>query len=407
MIHARDIPLRVRVVAYIAVLLGYIFYCYNFVVLDYVRPYLIKDVGFSLQQTATFSVAGNIGITIGAFCWASVIARHGSRRSVAIIAATIGLLAATQALAHSFPAFLGIRGFLTASLAGYYVVATSIVVALFPPSMRGKLVALNSAMYPSSNIMVGLLGGALGDENWHILLWLGAAPLLIAPLLFILVPDDRRYDAYDDESHSKRVGSWREMLSARWRWLTIGCIALAGIDFDAYQLFVGFLTIYLKDVHSLSAAQMGNTVALLSTGSLIGGFGWAILTDRFGRRIALFGYVIAAIAILVFLYGELGLFGLRVAAFVYGFGLSCTSAWGAWFAEMFPPHLRPHGAALFHAGHAFALAAPVVAAYASEQLGLIVTMSFASAFYVLGAILWYFLPETIGRRAKAPAVADE
>lgn len=403
MIHARDIPLRIRVLAYIAVLLGYIFYCYNFVVLDYVRPYLIQDIGFSLQQTATFSVAGNIGITVGAFCWASVIARYGRRRSVVIIAATIGLLAATQALAQSFPAFLGIRGLLTASLAGYYVVATSIVVALFPPSMRGKLVALNSAMYPSSNIMVGLLGGALGDENWHILLWLGAAPLLLAPLMFVLVPDDRRYDAYDDESHVERVGSWREMLSARWRWLTIGCIALSGIDFDAYQLFVGFLTVYLKDVHSLSAAQMGNTVALLSTGSLIGGFAWAILTDRFGRRSALFGYVLAAIAILVFLYGELGLFGLRAAAIVYGFGLSCTSAWGAWFAEMFPPHLRPHGAALFHAGHAFALAAPVAAAYASEQLGLVVTMSFASAFYILGAILWYFLPETIGRRAKAPA----
>lgn len=400
MIHARDIRLVRRIAAYMAVLAGYLFYCYNFVLLDYVRPYLIRDVGFSIKQTAVFTVGQNIGITLGAIACADLIARFGRRNAAVGIAAAIGIVAMAQALAHAFLPFLGLRGLMSAALAGYYVVATSIVVALFPPSVRGKLIALNSTMFPCSNILIGLAGGALGDARWHLLMWLGAVPILVAPMLLLLLPGDRGYEAYDDHRGTSHAGGWREMLSPRYRGVTIGCIALSGLDFDAYGLFVGFLTVYLKRTHGLDAAQMGDTVALISTGSLIGGFCWAALTDRFGRKSALAGYLIAAVAILLFLYGGLGLLELRIVGMVYGFGLSCTYAWGAWFAELFPPHLRPHGAALFHAGNLFALGAPIVGAYLTQRIGLVASMSIAAIVYCAGALLWSWMPETVGRRAR-------
>lgn len=402
MIHARDLPLRLRIAAYGAVLLGYFFYCYNFNVFDYVRPYLITDLGFSLGQTAAISTLQNVGVTLGAVIWAGAVARAGRRRSAALIALAMGLSAAAQALAHGYPAWLGARFLVTTTLAGFYVVATGIVVALFPPQVRGKLIALNSALFPSSNILLGVLGGALGDAHWRWLLWLGAAPLLLAPLLYILIPDGRRFQGHDgDDSNSDSPGKWREMFAPPWRWLTLGCVLLSGIDFNAYQLFLGFVTVYLKQVQTMPAAAMGATVALISTGSLIGNFVWAVASDRFGRRSTLIGYVVAAVAILIFLYGDLGLTGQRVAGFVYGFGLSCTAAWGAWFAEMFPPRLRPHGASLFHAGHVLAFGAPLFAAYASAEFGLTAAMATASLLYVLGAVVWGLLPETVARRGAA------
>ncbi len=402
MIHARDLPLRLRIAAYGAVLLGYFFYCYNFNVFDYVRPDLITDLGFSLGQTAAISTLQNVGVTLGAVIWAGAVARAGRRRSAALIALAMGLSAAAQALAHGYPAWLGARFLVTTTLAGFYVVATGIVVALFPPQVRGKLIALNSALFPSSNILLGVLGGALGDAHWRWLLWLGAAPLLLAPLLYILIPDGRRFQGHDgDDSNSDSPGKWREMFAPPWRWLTLGCVLLSGIDFNAYQLFLGFVTVYLKQVQTMPAAAMGATVALISTGSLIGNFVWAVASDRFGRRSTLIGYVVAAVAILIFLYGDLGLTGQRVAGFVYGFGLSCTAAWGAWFAEMFPPRLRPHGASLFHAGHVLAFGAPLFAAYASAEFGLTAAMATASLLYVLGAVVWGLLPETVARRGAA------
>ena len=389
-----------RVAAYLVVLVGYLFYCYNFNLVDYVRPYLVSDFRFTLTQTATFSVAANIGITIGALCWAGFIARAGLRRSVFVIAASIGTVAVLQALSTNFSVWFGLRGLMAAALGGYYVVATGIVVALFPPSMRGKLIALNSATYPLSNILLGVLGGALGDKNWHVLVWLAAVPLLVAPIAFLLVPSQRNQASAElDETlvRAPLVGGWRGMLSPRLRWITVGCVVLSGIDFNAYQLFASFVTVYMKQSLGYNAAQVGATVAMLGMGSLGGGFFWAWLSDRYGRRSAAVGYVITAFAIIAFLFGGLTGTALNLVALGFGIGLSCTSAWGVWFAELFPDHLRPYGASLFHAGHAIAMGAPLFFAFASPAIGLRWTMASAAIIYLLGAALWLALPETLGQ----------
>ena len=404
--HAREIPLPLRLLAYGVTLIGYLFYCYNFVIVDYVRPYLISQFGFSVGQTAVIFSAQNVGITIGAICWAGFVAKAGRRRAAGAIAAAIGITAAIQAGSHVFAAWVGARALLAAALGGYYVVATSLVVALFPIKMRGKLIAINSAMYPSSNILLGALGALFGDAHWHVLLWLGVIPLPLSLLLLAVIPDDRTYRAFDDDGDGPaEAGSWREMLSARWRWLTIGCVLLSGVDFNAYQLFFSFVTLYLHDARGMGATGMGAIVALISTGSLIGSFAWAIVSDRFGRRFPLTGYLLSAAAIVVFLRAGLSQSSLAAAGFVFGFGLSCTTAWGTWFAEIFPLRLRPHGAALFHAGHVLALGAPLFAAFASARLGLTVSMSLGAVVYVAGAVLWFMLPETLDRNSRGDVEA--
>ena len=390
------VPLARRIAAYVAVLVGYLFYCYNFNVVDYVRPYLVSDYHFSLTQTANLSVAQNIGVTAGAFSWAAFVAWAGKRRAIGAIAASIGALAILQALVTTFPLWFGVRGMMAAALGGYYVVATGLVVALFPVWIRGRLIALNSAMYPLSNILLGMLGGRLGDAHWHVLMWLGAIPLAVAPLAMLLVPRDlAEGDAVVPTK--EEPGGWREMLSGRLRWITIGCILLSGIDFNAYQLFASFVTLYLKQSLHYDAVGVGKTVALLGSGSLIGGFGWAWLSDRYGRRSAASGYVLCAGAIAAFLYGGMTGDALNAIAVVFGVGLSCTSAWGVWFTELYPERLRPHGAALFHAGHIIAMAAPLFIAIFSPTLGLRGVMLCGGIVYLIGAAIWWALPETLGR----------
>ncbi len=389
-----------RVATYIAVLLGYILYCYNFNLVDYVRPYLIGADGFTIGQTANLSIAANIGITGGAFVWAGFVSRVGLRRAGGAIAAAIGALAAAQALVITYPAWFVLRGLLAAALGGYYVMATGIVVALFPVSMRGKLIALNSAMYPLSNILLGLIGAALGDARWHWLLWIGALPLFLAPVLLVVIPGVR---APTENAALVRAGTWREMLSKPFARLTLTCILLSGIDFNAYQLFASFVTLYLKSNLGFTAADTGYTIALLSGGSLTGGFAWAWLSDRYGRRSAAGGYLLCSIAVLLFLFVPLSFAARGAVAVLFGVGLSCTSAWGVWFSEMFPSHLRPHGAALFHAGHIIAMGAPLFVAYTSVHYGLTWTMAAAAIVYVVGTALWLTLPETLVRTPMAPA----
>lgn len=395
-----EAPLARRIAAYVAVLVGYFFYCYNFNVIDFVRPYLISEYRFSLAQTANLSIAQNIGVTVGAFSWAAFVAWAGKRRAIGAIAAAIGTLALLQAVVTSFPLWFGTRGLMAAALGGYYVVATGLVVALFPAWIRGRLIALNSATYPLSNIFLGLVGGQLGDAHWHLLMWIGAVPLLVAPLAMLLIPRDLG-ERQATPPTADTPGGWREMFSGRLRWITVGCILLSGIDFNAYQLFASFVTLYLKQSLHFDPISVGKTFALLGSGSLIGGFCWAWLSDRFGRRSGAVGYVLCAVAIVVFLYGGLTGIALDLVALSFGVGLSCTSSWGVWFTELYPARLRPHGSALFHAGHIIAMGAPLFITFFSPALGLRGVMVSGGAVYLLGAVVWLALPETLGQEVAA------
>jgi MFS family permease len=394
--HARDFTLTRRLAAYLIMLAVYFFYCYNFLVLDYVRPYMIQHFGIDLKATANISLIGNIFVTAGSLIAAPMIARLGRRTSLTGIALWIGAFAAAMAVARTIETMLGVRALLSVGLGAYYVAGINLTVALFPAHQRAKLAAVNSAMFSLAEIVIGLLGAALGDQGWLWMLWLGAVPLLLAPLILLLVPTDRSYVPYGaDQAKPIASGGWGEMLSAKWRRYTLSCVFLSGLNFIGYQLFSSFITVYLKQDRGFTAAEMGAIVAMTGVGSLLGGFGWAFIADRFGRRINGAGFILVALAICLFLVAPDHRRLLQGIGFVYGVGLSAAYCWGIWFTEMFPLRLRPYGAALFHGGHVVSMIAPLLVAWSAGRWGLTFAMAWAPIAFGLAAILWFTMPETL------------
>ncbi len=394
--HARDLPAMRRLAAYLVMLAGYFFYCYNFLVLDYVRPYLIADLAIDLRGTANITVIGNVFVTIGSLVAAPVLARYGRRRSLAGICFGIGLFALLMALSRTLPSLLGVRALLTLCLGAYYVAGINLTVALFPAHLRAKFAAVSSAMFSLAEIVIGLLGADLGEAEWRWLLWIGATPLLLTPLMFLLVPEDRSFVAHGTDERVERVsGGWREMLSPTWRRFTLSCMFLSGLNFTGYQLFSSFITVYLKNDRGFNAADMGAIVAMTGAGSLVGGFAWAFIADRFGRRTNAAGFLLVAVAIGLFLIAPNDRSILQAIGFAYGVGLSSAYCWGIWFTEIFPLRLRPYGAALFHGGHVVSLIAPLLVAWAAGRWGLALAMTMAPVAFILAMVLWLTLPETL------------
>ena len=394
--QASDISLTRRIVAYVTMLSGYLFYCYNYLVLDYVRPYLISDYGMSLKGTATISAAQAISVTIGALVAAPVVAHWGRRKVMFTSALAIGLLAIVSGASHGLGGWLTARSLMAIFLASYYVVGINLTVALFPAHVRAKLSAVSSGLFSVAEMMVGGLGGSLGDQGWQGVVWIGAIPVLIAPLILFLVPEDRTFVAYGAaQIVPGSSGGWREMLAPKWRRITIACVLLAGLNLIGYQAFSGFVTLYLRQVRAFSAPDMGATIALIGTGSLMGGFFWAYIADRFGRKVNAIGFVGTALFICLFLVVPHERVMLQAFGFLYGFCLSSAYCWGIWFTELFPVRLRPYGAALFHAGHLVAWAAPLASAWAAGHWGLATALWLGPASFLLGAVLWLTLPETL------------
>lgn len=410
--RADTLTLSERMTIYAVMLVASLSYNYSFILIDYIRPFLVRDVGMSLAETTLLYSVQAAGVIGGSFLMPVLVARYGAR-SV--------LIGSSLTLAVCTFANEGMRGFLPWALAraivgvvlpGCYVASISYLANVFPPRLRGRLLSINMAMFSVSLMTFGALGSFLGDDGWRVLVRIAAIlPVVVALVTFLFLPDDRQLIVYanDDESSAANDerGRWREMFSGSKLRLTLACIVLAGLNFSAYQFYSGFITTYLLNVRHFTSQMIGVIVAVDGVGTLLGTFLWGVIADRYGRKYNLLGFVLAAGCVGLFLTAPSYLPLLIAIELAYAVGLSCTNCWAAYFAELFPVRLRPMGTSLFHGGHVISLFAPLIVATIATQAPLAVGMALAPLSFIAAAIIWARLPETLktGRRFNGFAPA--
>ena len=383
------------------VLLGASFaYNYNFVLIDFIRPYLVRHAGMSLPETAWLYAGQGSGVILGSILLPVLISRFGCKRVLVLATLALSLLTGLNEVAKGFAAWLSIRFFVGLALTGTYTSSITLLANFIPPRLRGRLLATNMAMFSVALLAVGGLGRIVGEEGWRFLISFGwFAPLLLVGLTLFGLPDDRRFLVYADrdvadEAHVSN-GRWSEMLNPPHLWLMLTCLLLAGLNFSGYQFYSGFITTYLLTIRHFNPGLTGLFVVIDGVGTLAGSMLWGTIADRFGRRVNAVGLAMAALFIVIFLVAPVATPVLMVVEFGYAVCLSCTNVWAAYFAELFPVRLRPMGTALFHGGHIISLTAPLIVTLVAAHASLAVGMALAPATFMIGALLWSRLPETL------------
>jgi hypothetical protein len=108
--------------------------------------------------------------------------------------------------------------------------------------------------------------------------------------------------------------------------------------------------------------------------------------------------VIAAAVIPVYLFVSMPIGLLEATGFVYGVMLSASAIWGPWLSELYPPHLRSTAASIYNWGRVISMTAPLMTAPMAGAFGLAPVMSLASVSFLIAAIIWFRLPETVSPR---------
>jgi predicted MFS family arabinose efflux permease len=390
-------PLR-RAILFGVLLIASLAYNYNFILIDYVRPFLTRDGGMTLAQTAWFYTAQASGVLIASFLSPVLVSRMGSRPVLLLSLALLSVLTLMNELVITFPAWLITRFVVGLALTSTYTASITMLANFVPPQLRGRLLGINMGMFSLAMLSIGGLGALVGMEGWRTLIRVGAGAPFVALLLALWLPDDRRYRVYgnsDATDQAPERGSWREMLSGRYLKLTLICLFLAGINFSGYQFYSGFFTTYLLNVRGFSAEVTGLFVIMDGLGGLIGAVLWGWLADRYGRRVLAFSFALAAVLTLAFLVAPVSTPVLMLLELGYAIALTANVVWACYFAELFPVRLRPMGTSLFHGGHLVSLFAPLIVTWVAANSSLAVGMALAPATFLMGAILWAFLPETL------------
>lgn len=410
--HMSEVPIIQRVAAYLAILVGYFFYCYNFVIIDYVRPYIVEAyTDISLSDTAQFYTWQSLGALIGALSCAWFATTFGKKNTLIVITALNGGATIINMMFSDYAMWAAMRFIVGISLGGYFTVAVSLMIGLFKPSVRGKLTAFASSMFSVALMAMGAYAAFISsiDAPWQSLMWVGGIPPLAAAVAMVFIlPSDKKVIAYGEEQQTQngsnenevKKGSWGEMLTQPYRMITITCLLLAGLNFYGYQFFSGFVTTYLKEVRQFDGATIGLIFSISAFGSLFGAWAWGAIADKFGRKVNAFGFILAGIMVSIFfiapsdvMIGSLNM--LALLGLIYNFGLSSSAVWGGYFSELFPPHLRSFGAALFHGGRIIGMFAPMVLVFIQQRTDLQTAMWGSPIVWIAAGLLWLSLPETL------------
>lgn len=382
--------------------LAYVFYAWAWNTVDVLRPYIARDLDLSLTQAGSLYSVQAVGALVGAVINGQLADRFGRRRALMVVMIGYGVLLISGAFVTSYLQVLlqrGVLGYFTGSM---YPITVGLYTGIFSKVVRGRVASVIMGSSWAAVSLLGFVSAAVFEAglDWHVLLWVGAIPVVLALFAPFVVPDDRTMIPVGGAPTTSTIAGKLpigELFTRQYARQTIMLTLLAGLNFFAYQAFTGWATTYLQTVRKLDAADIGAIVGWTALASIFGGFFWGWIGDRFGRRAPAGGFFLAAVLILVYLFAPLDVVGLEVVAFLYGAALACSTVWGPWLAELYPQHLRSTAASIFNWGRIVSFAAPLITGQMAEAFGLEATMSLASITFSIAALIWLRLPETLVR----------
>jgi MFS family permease len=285
-------------------------------------------------------------------------------------------------------------------MGGEWSAGSVLVAETWPAKHRAQAMGIMQSGWAIGALFAaGLTALVLEPFGWRVLFLLGAAPAVLAFVIRRTVEEPPLWR--DRQGAASR---WSEIFSAEYRQRTLLATLVATSVLVAYWGVTSWLPSFLatpveQGGAGLTVTKSAEWLIGLQLGAFFGyiSFGW--IADRIGRRPAFTLFMIGATAVVpIFAFGArspltLLIIGPLVGYFAHGF----FSLFGAMLAELFPTRIRASAQGFcYNAGRLASAAAPYAIGAAATKYGLGFSIACDAAFFALGAILIWLLPETKG-----------
>lgn len=159
-------------------------------------PKLAPAMGLSSDQLGWFFSASTFGLMVGAALGGRLSDRFGRKAVLIGSVVVFGLLSLATAFAPSFEALLAARFLTGVGLGGALPNLVALVSENAPPERKNAAVGLLYAGLPTGGATASLISLLGRHDNWQeIFIVGGVAPLVVAPVLALLLPDSRQQAA--------------------------------------------------------------------------------------------------------------------------------------------------------------------------------------------------------------------
>lgn len=350
-----------------------------------------------LLGTATLLVSAGGGLLFGV-----VADRIGRTRALMATILIFSLCSLGTATAQNLIQLAIWRGLLGIGMGGEWASGSTLISETWPAQHRGKAISIMQSGWALGYIAAAALAALfldilpLGEHGWRWLFAFGALPALLIVWVRREVEEPNVWKEKQAQP-ADRPNPFQVLFSPAYRGRTIFAMLLtSSVLFAYWGLFFWIPSFLAKDAGMSLSTSLGWIVPT-QLGAFFGYLSFGFLAERFGRRATFIAFVLAA-AVLVPIYASMArdVTVLFVLGPLLGFvGHGYFSVFGAMLAELFPTEVRATGQGMtYNCGRAFGALAPYVIGLLAKQYTIGSGLALTSAFFVLGAVLIFFLPDT-------------
>lgn len=366
-----------------------------------------QEFGLDNAQAGLAAAVTLIASSLGGIVSGIMADRIGRKRTLVYTILIYSLGSAGTALSGGLVSLIFWRAIVGIGLGGEWAAGAVLVAETWPPQHRAKAIGWMQSGW-AIGYMVAAAASAviLPRWGWRWLFAVGFLPALAAALIRREVEEPeiwRRTERPKFQLFSREDGALGQIFrGSLGRTTILATLLTTSVLFAYWGLFTwlpGFLSAPVASGGAgLSIVRSSTWIIPMQIGAFLGyvSFGW--IADRIGRRPAFALYVVAA-AGLTPLYAatrsENVLFLL--GPFIGFFGTGFFSLFGAMLAELYPTGVRGAGQGFAYSlGRGLSALAPYAVGSLADSYGVGSALALNSAFFLLGAILIWTLPETGG-----------
>jgi MFS family permease len=371
---------------------------YSFVLNDIRREFGIDDRVSGLLIALPLAASAVGGVFFG---W--LADRIGRTRALMASILVYSGATALCGLAQSVEQLALFRVILGLGMGGEWATGAALVAETWPSAHRGKALGLMQSAWAIGYAAAAAVSAlVLPRWGWRAVFLVGIVPALLTLWIRRAVPESAVWLA--GRAPASARPALREVLwgpAGRLTWLVAAMNAAT--MFAWWGLFTWIPSYLSRPVidggAGLSLLRTSTWIVLMQAGMWCGYVTFGFAADAFGRKRAYVGYLLTAAA-LVPVYGATRdpVWLLVLGPFVAFFGTGYFSGFGAVTAELFPTAVRATAQGLtYNIGRGLSAFAPFLIGALATTHGLGAAFSLTAGAFILAAVLWIWIPETVGR----------
>ncbi|MHB8411476.1 MAG: MFS transporter [Candidatus Acidiferrales bacterium] len=382
--------------AVIACFLGWTLDAFDFFILTFVLAPIAKDFHKSIPEMALAITASLATRPIGAFVFGLLADRYGRRLPLMLDVLFYSAIEVLSGFAPSYTAFIALRLLYGIGMGGEWGVGASLAMESVPAKWRGILSGVLQEGYAFGYLLAAVAYWLVFPHfGWRAMFFIGGLPALLTLFIRSKVKESAAWKA---TSAHMDWGVYFRSIFRNWKRFAYLVLLMALMNFISHGT-QDFYPTFLQSQRGYSPQTTALITVLSMIGAIAGGMLVGLYSDRRGRRRAMIGAAILAVALIPLWIAAPNFPLILLGAFLMQFMVQ--GAWGvipAHINELSPDTLRGFFPGLaYQLGVLFAASSAYLEATMGKRMSYGHAMGiFAAIALIAGAVVIALGPEARG-----------